>query len=173
MARNLLNWLDSKIFQEYPAAATDLAVCRLIYSTYLLIAYLPIAPWLQHTPEAFFKPPLSFAALFTSFPPFWVFLSFNVLLGLVGAMLLVGLRTRFASAAITILLLVMNSWAYSLGGKVNHDILFVVCPLVLMYSGWGDALSLDSLRSKKNQVTLPRGSWCMSLLAWLIAVAMF
>ena len=136
MLRRFVGLVDLWIFHGYRATTLDLAIYRVIYSAYLLVTHLPVAPWLRDVPKAFFRPPLSLAALFTAFPPAWLFSVLNILLAFVVCLLLVGLHTRFASIATSVIFIVLNSWAYSVGGKIDHDILFVISPLVLAFSGW-------------------------------------
>jgi HTTM domain len=164
--------LDYWIFESYCVRVTDLAVYRIVYSTYVLLTYLPSATWLRHTPHAFFSPPVSLAALFTTFPPSSLLVALNVLLGLFLSMLIFGLHTRVASMGTSIVLVVINSWAYALG-KINHDILLVITPAVLAFSGWGNALSLDSLRRPRHSLDPPKGAWSLALLALLIGISMF
>jgi hypothetical protein len=110
--------------------------------------------------------------LFSSLPPQAVLVGLNIPLALSLQMLLLGFHTRTASVATSVLLIVTNSFGYSLG-KIDHDILLVLTPLILAFSGWGDAYSLDSLRRPSSQSDSPRGSWCLAMLALVIAIAMF
>lgn len=128
-------------------------------------------PWLASAPQAFFAPSISLAALFNGFPPTAVFTLLNMFLALCICFLLVGYRTRYVSVGVTVLLIMINSWGYALG-KINHDILLVLTPMVLSPSGWGEALSLDALRIEAKGDSLPRGNWCVALLAFLIGICM-
>lgn len=163
--------VDVWIFQSYYARATDLAVYRILYSSYVLLTYVPAATWLPHTPRAFFSPPLSLAALFTGVPSPFLLLALNTLLACCLSLLLLGWYTRAASVGTSLALILINSWAYSLG-KIDHDILLVMTPAVLTGSGWGDALSFDARRRPPPPQAAPQGSWSLALLALLIAVAM-
>lgn len=167
-----MKWLDSWIFEGYRTRSSDLAVYRILYSAYVLLVWLPMGLWLRHVPQAFFNPPVSLAALFTTFPPTFILSALNVLLALFVSMLLVGLLTRVASVGTCIVLLVIRSWEYSLG-KINSDILLVITPLVLAFSCWGDVFSLDALRRSTPAPNTLRGSWNLTLLALLIGIAMF
>lgn len=61
--------VDWWMFQEYRTCVWDLAVYRIVFAVYLILNRVPVASWLNSAPQAFFKPPLSVAALFTGFPP--------------------------------------------------------------------------------------------------------
>lgn len=126
--------LEERALNSYAYRLTDLAIFRVIYATYILAAIIPVATWISLTPKAFFYPPLGPAALFTATPPANVLIGLNVVLALFSAMLLVGWKTPVASAGTGVVLLLLESWTYSLG-KISHDILLVVTPLVLGFSG--------------------------------------
>ena len=83
--------------------------------------------------------------------------------------LLFGWQTRVASFALAASIFAGNAWSYSFG-KINHDILFIVVPLVMGFSGWGDALSVDATRRKGPPRT---NAWPLALLALLMGFAMF
>jgi hypothetical protein len=173
MTGNFIRSLDRWIFESYPARPADLAAYRILLALFLLFTRVPVAPWLAATPRAFFQPPLSLAAMFTEFPSESRLTLLNVVLALFICLLLIGWYTRIASVAVSVLLIVMNSWAYSLG-KINHDILLTLSPLVLAFSGWGNAWSLDAVNALcKKAVDIPEGSWCLTLLALLIGICMF
>ena len=138
----IFSWIltfEARAIKSYALRGADLAIFRILYSSYILVAVLPVAIWLPHAPKAFFNPPISLAALFTSTPPPSVLFVLNLLLSLFASMLLVGWRTGVASAGTGLILLTLDSWAYSLG-KINHDILLVITPLVLGFSSWGRSL---------------------------------
>src|SRR5262245_19503126 len=167
-----VKWLDCWIFESFCIRITDLAAYHILSCIYVLLTCLPSATWLRHAPPAFFSPPASLAALFTTFPSSSLLLGLNVLASLFLSMLLIGLYTRVASVGTTITLLLLNSWAYSLG-NINHDILLVITPFVLAFSGWGNALSLDARGRGTPLPDTRKGSWSLTLLALLIGIAMF
>ena len=163
--------IDTWIFEEFQANALDLAIYRVIYSLFVLLTIVPVAPWIGNAPQAFFSPPLSAAALMPDFPPSSFVKVLNVLLATFASLLLLGWKTRLASFGTGAVLLALKTCEYSIG-KINHDIVIVAIPLVMAFSGWGDALSRDGQsRVESNRST--QGQWCLSYLALLIAVAMF
>jgi hypothetical protein len=64
-------------------------------------------------------------------------------------LLLVGVQTRAVSIAISALLVLGNCFRYSLG-KIDHDILFVLTP-ILFAGSWGAAFSHDALRAPERR----------------------
>lgn len=163
--------LEERIFDSYALRMADLAVFRIVYATFVVATIVPVASWLPRAPIAFFYPPIGLAALFEAPPPAEVLIGFNLVLTLFAAMLLFGWKTRLASLGTGLSLFVLNSWAYS-PGKINHDILLVVTPLVLSFSDWGRSISIDGLRRPVD----PRAevvAWPLVLLALLTGFAMF
>ncbi len=162
---------EERVIGGYVADATDIAIFRIIYASYLLFQIVPIASWLPQTPQAFFHPPIGFAAFFTAPPSAFVIVGLNLLLSLFASMLLVGWRTRVASLGTGLTLLILNSWSYSLG-KIDHEVLLVIAPLVMRYSCWGSSLSVDSIRPPHAACEESNAS-PLALLAILIGFAMF
>lgn len=170
--RALMRWVNRWMFCAYTAAPADLAVYRIAYAAFVLLAMAPVGLWLRGLPDAFFSPPVGVAALAHGFPPHGVMLALNAALVAALAMLLVGWRTPAASVATGVLLLALKSWEYSTG-KINHDILLVVLPLLLAYSGWGGAFSVDAARRPVPAPERPRPSWPLALMAFTVGLAMF
>jgi HTTM domain len=166
-----LRTFEARAIDSYGCRAADLAVFRILYASLVLVMVVPVATWLPLAPRAFFNPPIGPAALFTAPPPLSVVLGLNVLLSLFAAMLLVGWRTGVASAGTGLTLLALDSWAYSLG-HITHDILMVVTPLVLGFSAWGRALSVDAAR-RRRPARERAEAWPIALLALLVGFAMF
>ena len=167
-----MKWLDSWIFGGYPARTIDLCVYRILYSGFMLFGGMPLALWLPRVPRAFFNPPLGIAALLTGFPPFLLVFALNVVLAFFLAALCVGWRTRTAAVGTSLTFLVLDSFAYSLG-KIDHDILLVITPLILASSGWGDSLSVDCRSNHKLAPETADGSWNLAHLSLVIGISMF
>ncbi|HKQ60100.1 MAG TPA: hypothetical protein VJS92_02370 [Candidatus Polarisedimenticolaceae bacterium] len=161
--------LDRWMFEEYRTPAASLAVCRILYAACILGIYLPQHLWIARFPDSFLNPPYGFTIFFAGFPPAAYFVALNVLAVFAGVGLLVGYRTRACAVGLALLLLAGNAWAYSFG-KINNDILLVVIPLVLQFSGWGDAYSLDARRGRP--VDPSRNAWPLALLALVVGCAM-
>ncbi len=171
MIIKVIRAFEERAVGSYSSPAGDVAIFRVLYAAFVLCNGIPIAAWLPLAPRAFFDPPIGPAALFTATPPAIVLLGLNLLLALFAAMLLVGWKTGLASTGTGLTLIALDSWAYSLG-KINHDILFVVTPLVLGFSGWGRTLSIDGIRNPllaSERVV----AWPLALLALIVGFAMF
>jgi len=166
--------LDRWIFEEYaPPVRSDLALYRIVYASIALLAVPPIGWWLVDVPAAFFNPPLSLAAFFYSFPPFWVLTLLNVWLIVSLAALLIGWHTRLASLGTALTWFLLDSWAYATG-KIDHDIFLVLAPAILAFSAWGAHYSVDArilAKSKSHRVALD--AWPVSLFVLIIGLGMF
>lgn len=169
--RSLTARLDRWMFATWTASPAQLGVFRIGYSLFTLLAVVPIAPWLGDMPRAFFNPPVGLAALFTGFPSAAVMYLLNGAAVLLLGLLLMGWRTAPVSVATTAVLLVLKSWEYATG-KIDHDILLVIAPLVFAGSGWGDALSVDASRARAPAPERQRPCWQLALFAFIIALAM-
>lgn len=170
--RALTGWLDRWIFGAYHASPADLGLYRVLYAAYVLLAMVPAGLWVDGVPRAFFSPTPSVAALFTDFPPAGMMAALNVLAVVAAGLLLVGWRTPTASVAVGVLLLSIKTWEYSTG-KINHDVLMVLVPLLFAGSGWGRAFSVDARRAGEAEPVRPRPSWALALLAFIIGISMF
>jgi uncharacterized membrane protein YphA (DoxX/SURF4 family) len=164
---------ESWIFDSFSVTPEGLGLYRIFSALFLLYFSLPPLEeytFLAHLPAGFFSPPPGPMMLFGGFPPLYIFLVIQCLFIVSLICLTVGYSTKTASLAAGILLLVLKGFIYSLG-KINHDILLAVVPLVMAFSGWGRAYSLDSLHRVK--VKYPTGSWTITLLALIIGFMFF
>lgn len=157
------------IFAEYATSASALGIYRILFAACILFVYLPEHLWISSFPDSFFNPPIGPTALFwTGFPSPRFFQALNAAEIFAALFLLVGYRTRIASLSLGILLFVGNCWAVSFG-KINHDILMIAVPLVMQFSNWGAAYSVDSRRAKAHPQSC---AWPLALLALITAFGM-
>ncbi len=164
---------DVWIANAFRVDPVDLAVFRILYAAYVIVAVLPAASWLHAEVSVFFCPPLSLAACATDLPTAVTVAWWNVALAVAVSLLLVGWQTPASSWATGLLLLLLNSWNYSLG-KINHEILLVAVPLTLAGSSWGKRLSLDSLGTAiARRGEGPIRSRSLTILAFILGVSMF
>lgn len=141
--------LQSWIFDSFDVSPKGLALYRITVAVFALLFAAPgFNPYFRFDalgalPDVFFLPPPGPMQLAWGFPPEPVFSVLHILLVLSLTALLLGYRTRTASIATTGLMLFGYGFLYSLG-KINHNILFVLLPLVMGFSNWGAAWSLDA-----------------------------
>lgn len=172
----ILRYIDRLIFENYLTSKQSLAIFRVIYALVMLgcIPHRLRLEWLSEVPDAFFSPPIGPAAFFTKLPSATLILSLYILLNLGLILLLMGCLTRLASLLTAFCVLSLNMWSYSLG-KINHDLMLALVPLVFMFSGWGESFSIDARYVSREPVVDPenrRNSWTVSLFALLIGLAM-
>lgn len=162
--------IEHLITAAYRPSARQLGVYRMLYAATMLLLGAPRSLWIRGYPDAFYSPPPGPATLFSGFPSCAFFIVANGLLIVALVALLFGYRTRIAALGVAALILTLNTFEYSFG-KINHDILVVVIPLVLAFSSWGDALSLDARQRAQKAPSQVEG-WPSALLALLLGLLM-
>lgn len=129
-----------------PVTELDLSIFRILYATYVLVA-----PWrvefALELPDIAWDPPWGPFRLITSPPPAEFTSAVSGILAISLAFLLVGWFTRFNSILVFTAQVVLYGIGYSYG-KIDHTILLPLVPLFLAWSGWGNRLSMDSLRAR-------------------------
>src|SRR5450432_475017 len=145
----LLRNIDRWLFEEYRTNLEDLAIFRILFACYVLIGTQPIGLWMHDLPQASFSPPLSLAAFFQDYPPYWVMFGLNVATIFFTFALLIGWRTVYTSLGVCIGAVLTQSFCYA-DGKIDHDILIAIVPLMLAWSGWGDYHSVDAAHAERK-----------------------
>ena len=162
------------IFESWSVSAEGLGLLRIISALFILFFLIPgygtsHFNFLADLPPDFYAPPPGPMMLFESFPSAAIFQWVHtVLLFSLFAMLL-GYRTKLTSILAGISILILQGIIFSVG-KVNHEILVAVVPVVMAFSNWGAAFSIDSIRRGHNRQT---ESWPLTLLALFIGFMMF
>lgn len=152
------------IFSEFDTINKSLPIYRVVYALFLLVIILPKYIWISDYPDTFFLPRIGITLFFTGFPDITFFYLINFLLIVSLLSLLVGYKTFYSSIAVALLLFIGNSWQYSFG-KVNHDIVIIILPLLLSASCWGKQTST------KNDI--PKWyTWPVPIFALLLGLAM-
>ena len=168
--------LDRWIFDAFTVTPEGLGLYRIFFATFALLFVTPGHSSLvdftavSALPAAFFHPPPGPMMLFSEFPPPLVLPAVELLLTLSLVALLLGYRTRTASIATGVLMLVGYGFAFSVG-KINHVMLIVLLPLVMAASNWGAAYSLDAQRTPGTSRTVH--AWPLAMMALLVGFAMF
>ncbi|MEX2455841.1 MAG: hypothetical protein WD381_00940 [Balneolaceae bacterium] len=162
------NW----IFNSYSPTANGLALYRIFAALFFLIFLFPDVAFystLESLPDEFFTPPPGPMMLFDEFPP-EIFLRFvHGLLMVSWVGVLVGFKTKWSSILAGLSMLVLQGFMFSLG-KINHEILLSVTPVVMAFSNWGASFSVDSI-SEKKEVSVE--GWPIVLLALFLGFMMF
>jgi hypothetical protein len=156
------------VSHEYSTDLHTLGLYRIFYALFALGYVLPDYLWISGFPVSFLNPPMGIASFFTGFPPQIFFQGLNIALISCATLMLFGRWTTQVSILFSLLLFVGNSWSYSFG-KINHDILFVLTPVLMALAGWGGAYSIDEKLGKGVSVR----PWAISLLGLIVALAMF
>jgi uncharacterized membrane protein YphA (DoxX/SURF4 family) len=160
--------IDRWIFREYAPLARSLSLYRMVYALLLMIFAIPYSSAVASLPPSFFAPPLGPGMLFHSFPPVWFFWGLDYLIELAAVCLFFGYRTRTAALTLVALLLLLNTFRYSVG-KIDHEILIILTPLCLAFSDWGVRHSADARRIHPRPAS---PAWPLSLLWFMIALCM-
>ncbi|MEX0771566.1 MAG: HTTM domain-containing protein [Balneolales bacterium] len=162
-----MNKFNHWIFHSFNVSAESLGIYRIIFALFTIIAFTPghavytQFDLLSNFPESFFDPAPGPMMLVGGIPGQTFFHGLLLALNISLVALLVGYRTFWASLATGVLLLTGFGFSYSLG-KVNHTLLFLILPLVLMWSNWGAAYSWDAMQRPK--ITQKVESWPLTLL---------
>lgn len=175
MTKGLRTYFSNWIFCSYSVSREGLGLLRIFTALFILSFLLPpIAMYLflGTLPNEFFSPPPGLMWIFDGYPPAGVFYILHALLILSLFSLLVGFQTTVASILTGLCFLFIKGFFYSLG-KINHDLLLTIVPVVMAFSGWGAAYSIDSLILKKKEVRIEVQSWPLSLLALFLGFMMF
>lgn len=110
---------------------------RVVFAFLLLIFFLPSWSWMVDLPTSFYSPPyISIPSLFSSFPSNPILVFSDIIIVVLFWAILVGIKARTASFLSCVLLIVMQSFSYSVG-KIDHDILFLFSFVVLASSNGG------------------------------------
>lgn len=165
------NW----IFNSFSVTPEGLGLYRIFTALFTLLFLLPpteMYELLGSIPDEFYSPPPGPMLLFDGFPSETIFLTLHSVLIISLFCLLVGFKTFYSSIIAGLMLLAIKGFFYSLG-KINHDLLLSVVPIVMAFSGWGAAYSIDSWRRKSENLTKKVESWPLTLIALFIGFMMF
>ena len=166
------NALDTWIFDSYHPTTQGLGLFRIFTALFYLFFLMPDASYyseLSLFPADFYNPPPGPMMMMDSFPPGWFLFLIHTLLVVSWIGVLVGYKTRVMSLAAAGFMLILLGFIYSIG-KVNHQMLLILLPACMAYSGWGRAYSIDS---KQLQVTKGANGWPLVFLALFIGFMFF
>lgn len=152
-----------------PFTPTDLGRYRMVFATSMLVGLVSF-DWVAAYPDSLFTAPIGPFRLFDGFPPRAVLLALELALAVAAAALALGVRTGWASVAVSALLLTGSGFAFSLG-KIDHTIFSVLVPVVLALGRWGGAASIDALRADRPPARV-QAQWPVRLLALMVGLGM-
>lgn len=164
---------DRWIHDSYRVTAEGLGLYRIFGALMILFFLMPRSSefaYLASLPDDFFAPPPGPMMFFEDFPPESLFWILHTCLFITLIMMLIGYKTKFSSVMSGVLLLTLQGFLFSVG-KINHELLIAVVPIVMAFSNWGAVYSVDQyLIADKNKTV---ESWPISLLALFIGFMMF
>ncbi|MGB7393953.1 MAG: hypothetical protein WA913_06135 [Pricia sp.] len=151
-------WYRHLVFKEYATSARNMGLYRIAFVFfYLLLFGVPTVTWLSQVPEFLFYPQIfSVARFYALYIPsdFWLgLIDFSIITAF--TCLLFGVRTRFTSVALTVLLVLAFSLKFSTG-KIGHAIFLAITPLFMAFSDWGEAFSVTGSTKTKDNKKMPR-----------------
>ncbi len=165
---------DRWIFESFPVTAEGLGMLRIFSALFIIFFLIPGQGsshfvYLSTLPVDFFAPPPGPLMIFDGFPSYAVFQLLHTVLLFSIAGLLLGYYTKLSSIVAGLAILSLQGLIYSIG-KVNHEIFIAMVPIVMAFSNWGAAFSIDSIRKgARHEVH----GWPVTMLALLIGFMMF
>lgn len=161
------NWIQ--------VSAEGLGLARIFVSLFLLFFLIPGDGtghflWLATLPPEFYSPAPGPMMLLEQFPSLFVFQTLQVviLISLIG--MLIGFHTRVSSLTAGFSMLLMQGLIFSIG-KIDHEILVPMVPIVMAFSNWGCRYSIDAVTGRS--AALKPENWPVPVLAILIGFMMF
>ncbi|MDY6867159.1 MAG: hypothetical protein SVT56_04530 [Chloroflexota bacterium] len=166
------NSFNRWIFESYSVSPQGLGLFRIASSLFFLFFLMPDTEsysFLSSLPADLYAPPPGPMMLLDEFPPEYIFWLIHSLLFISLCLVLVGYQTKVSSIATGIFVLMISGLAFSIG-KINHNILLGMAPIVMAFSNWGNAFSVDAVLGKTQREV---ESWPLTLLALMIGFMMF
>lgn len=138
----------------------SLGIFRWVFGLYLLFFDARWFAWIDHTPDAFFAPPIvSIAYLAGGFPPPYSFTIIDVVGLLAIFSMTCGYRTRLSTWIVLVTYLVSTTFSYS-HGKISHQIAIAIVLACMVIADWGKA----SRRRVAQGLTLLAVALCFGFL---------
>jgi hypothetical protein len=158
-------WLE----REYHVSDEHLGIIRVLYCAFMLFVLgVPAVTWVADNPQLFFNPPMVSAGnLLSGWPAVGVLWGLSLTLVVLFLLLLFGFFVPTVSALVSLLVIACMNLRFSFG-KIDHDVLLALVPLVMAFSGWGNRYSLARAADRPN-----RSGPCIGILAVIVGFAMF
>ncbi len=147
---------------------------RIILSLFLLFFLIPGEGldhflFLSNLPSDFYAAPPGPMMLMDQFPSLTSLIILYSTCVISVILMLIGYRTKTFSITAGITILLLQGVIFSIG-KINHEILIATVPIIMAFSNWGAAFSVDSRRDD-NSIKVE--SWPLTFIAVLIGFMMF
>lgn len=162
------------IFHSFPVTVEGLGLMRIVLSLFLLFFLIPGEGrdhflFLSNLPSDFYAPPPGPMMLLDQFPSFGFLVTLYSICVVSIILMLIGYRTKVVSITAGITILLLQGVIFSVG-KINHEILIASVPIIMAFSNWGAAFSIDS---RRDDTSLKVESWPLTFIAVLIGFMMF
>lgn len=146
MSERLSTWFWQRVSWAVAGEDGSLWTLRWVIGLYLLLIEAPHYAWLGDAPQAFFDPPVfSLGFLAGGFPPRPFFLALDLIAITAIVAMVVGVRTRLATAVVALCRLIGTSFLFAFG-KIDHTIMLTLFLALMAYCDWGRApLGPDAL----------------------------
>lgn len=170
-----LDTIELKVNKAMQIDLESLCCFRIVFCLFTVLLNWKSYTWIGSVPDAFFDPPmLSFASLLTEFPSLAFFQTLDILIGVFTFTLFIGFFTRLSTLSLLILIIVGNTFSYSLG-KIDHSVLYLCVLLAMCFQDWGAVLSVDALFQRSRKTIVGKGEKTVDLtfLAVLITFGFF
>lgn len=172
LINNLADRFEDRIRQTTAIDVRSLCFFRILFGVFTILFYWRSYAWIGAFPDSFFNPHiLSLTSFLNGFPSLAFFKILDLGVIVFTVTVTIGLFTRVSTVSLLVLILVGHHFSNSFG-KIDHDILFLTVPLVMIFQDWGRFLSLDSLRNpapKPEEAQISN----LALLGLLIAFGFF
>ena len=159
----------SRVEKSCANDAKSLGAYRIIWAIFVCLFYMPNFSWLGHVPQGFFNPPpLSIAALFSGFPPWWVLQTTDIVIVVFVVLIGFGIKARLCSLVLPVIYLLISAFGYSFG-KIDHGTLPWTILLCLSQTNWSTHYALLPDRVVSNQ----RANRALAVAGTLVGFAFF
>lgn len=165
-SKKIIEWLEN----TWKPTFFQLGLTRILFCLGFIVVGLPHFNQISGYDLEFFDPPVGVSLVLgpiTSENFWW---NFDLIIRIVFVLVLAGFRTKESSIAFGLLMIFGFSYEYSYG-KINHNIFPVIFPLIMAFTNWGGALSIDSIRKQNLKIT-PKG-WPLTFLSFLLGWGYF
>lgn len=168
-----VDWIETQISRSTQTDIASLCYFRVVFCLFTILFGWRSYTWIGTVPDAFFNPPMfSVASLFDQFPPKIFFQAVDIAIGVFTFTLLFGFLTRLSTLSLLILMIIGNTFSFSLG-KIDHNALYLCVLLAMCFQNWGTMFSIDSLLRSQREIGEKEKSVDLSFLGVLISFGFF